>query len=82
MPNYVTKAIHKFQHPTPKRAQCATHKWTHPNYGATKQLSTPLDNSPPITEVRNRRIQQIVETFLYYVCAVDFTMLPSLNKLA
>ena len=23
IPNYVTKALHKFQHPTPKRAQYA-----------------------------------------------------------
>ena len=26
MPNYVTKALHKFQHPTPKRAQYAPHQ--------------------------------------------------------
>ena len=50
MPNYVTKELHKFQHPTPKRAQYAPHQWTRPNYGATKQLATPLDNSPPILE--------------------------------
>ena len=36
MPNYVTKALHKFQHPTPKRAQYAPHQWTRPNYGVTK----------------------------------------------
>ena len=36
MPNYVTKAIHKFQHPTPKRAQYAPPQWTRPNYGAKK----------------------------------------------
>ena len=40
MPNYVAKALHKFQHPTPKRAQYAAHQWTRPNYGATKQLKT------------------------------------------
>ena len=48
MPNYMTKAIHKFQHPNPKRAQYAPHQWTHPNDGATKQLATPLYTSPPI----------------------------------
>ena len=36
MSNYVTKALHKFQHSTPKRAQYAPHQWTRPNYGATK----------------------------------------------
>ena len=64
MPNYVTKALHKFQHPTPKRAQYSPHQWTRPNYGATKQLANPLDTSPPIPEDRKRRIQKIIETFL------------------
>ena len=82
MPNYVTKALHKFQHLTPKRAQYAPHQWTRPNYGATKQLANPLDNSPPVTEERKHRIQQFIGTFLYYSRAVDCTMLPSLNTLA
>ena len=82
MPNYVTKALHKFQHPTPKRAQYSPHQWTRPNYGATKQLATPLDTSPPIPEEQKRRIQQIIGTFLYYTRAVDCTMLPALNTLA
>ena len=56
MPNYVTKAFHKFQHPTPNCAQYAPHQWTRPTYGSTKQLATPLDNSPPIPEEQRRRI--------------------------
>ena len=43
MPTYVTKALQKFQHPTPKRAQYAPHQWTRPNYGATKKLETPVE---------------------------------------
>ena len=50
IPNYVTRELHKFRHPTPKRSQNASHQWTRPNYGATKQLATPLDASPPIPE--------------------------------
>ena len=82
MPNYVTKVLHKFQHPTPKRAQYAPYQWTRPNYGATKQLANPLDTSLPIPEEGKRRIQQIIGTFLYYSCAVDCTVLPALNTLA
>ena len=82
MPNYVTKELHKFQHPTPKRAQYAPHQWTHPNYGATKQLATPLDTSPSITEELKSRIQKNIETFLYHAQAVDSTMLPAINKLS
>ena len=82
MSSYVTKALHKFQHPTPKCAQYAPHKWMRPNDGATKQLATPLDNSLSIPEEQKRRIQKIIGTFLYYNRAVDCTMLPSLNTLS
>ena len=82
MPNYVTKALHKFQYPTSKRAQYSPHKWTRPDYGATKQLATPSDNSPPTPEERKRRIQQIIGPFLYYALVVECTILPSLNTLA
>ena len=82
MKNYVTKKLHRPQHPTPKRAQYAPHQWTRPNYGAKKQLATPLDTSPPITEERNCRVQQIIATLIYYARAMDCTILPSLNTLA
>ena len=52
-----------------------------PNYGATKQLETPLDTLPPISEESKRRIQQIVGTLLYYDRSVDYTMLPSLKSM-
>ena len=82
MPNYVTKEFHIFQHPTPKRAQYVPHQWTRPNYGATNQLATPLDNSPPIPDETNLRIQKIIITFLYYARDVDCTILPVLNTLS
>ena len=82
IPNYVTKALHKFQHIAPKRAQYAPHQWTRPNYGSTKQLATPLDNLPPIPEELNRRTQQIIGTLLYYALTADCTMIPSLNTLS
>ena len=34
MPNYVTKALHKFQNPNPKRAQYEPHQWKRQNYNA------------------------------------------------
>ena len=82
MPNYVTKALHKFQHLTPKCAQYAPHQWTRPNYGATKQLANLLDTPPPIPEGKNCIIQKIIGTFLYYARNVDCTMLLALNTLA
>ena len=82
IPNYVTKALHKFQHPTPKRAQYAPDQWMHPNYCATKQLATPLDTSPPIPEGKKRTRKQIIGSLLYYAHTMDCTMLPTNNTLA
>ena len=82
MTNYVTKELHNFQHPNPRRTQYAPHQWTRPNSCATKQLANPLDTSPPIPEERKRRIQQMVGTFLYFYRAVDCTMIPALNTIA
>ena len=53
-----------------------------PKYSAIKQISTPVDTSPPIPEEQKRRIQKIAGTFLYYACAVDCTMIPALNTIA
>ena len=63
MPNYVTKALQKFQHTTPKCAQYAPHQWTRPDYGK-KKPATPFDTSLSIPEERKRRIQNIIGTFL------------------
>ena len=71
MSKYVTKALHKFQNPTPNHAQYEPHQCMRPTYGATKQLATPLDNSPPILEEQKRRIKRIIVTLLYYARAVD-----------
>ena len=79
MPNYVTKALQKFQHTTPNCAQYAPHQWMRPHYCATKQLANPLNTSPSIPEERKSSIQKITGTFLYDARAVDCTMLPPLN---
>ena len=55
MQKYVSKALHKFLHPTSKRTQYAPHQWMRPNYGARKKLATPLDTSPPIPEEQKRQ---------------------------
>ena len=81
MPNYVTKSLHKFQHPTPRWTQYAPHQWMRPNYGATKQLKNPMDTSTPIQEERKSGVQQIVENFLYDDLDVDCTIHSDLNSI-
>ena len=82
MPNYVRKALHKFEHQQPKRPQHAPHKHNIPQYGVAIQLTEPLDQTKPLSKERRNRIQQIVGTFLYYARAVDPTMLVSLSTLS
>jgi hypothetical protein len=81
MPNYVTSALHKFQHRQPSRAHNAPSRYTPPNYGAKQQLTT-VDNSADITDTQRLTLQKVVGTFLYYGRAVDPTMIHALNTLA
>ena len=82
MPNYVTKSLQKFQHPTPSRSQYAHHQWTRLNYGATNQLENTMDASLPIPEEQKHMIQKIVITLLYYDFNLDCTMLQQLKTIS
>jgi hypothetical protein len=82
MPNYVTKALQRFEHPSPTTPQHAPHSYTPPQYGAKVQLTLPPDTSPALSAKQVERLQQIVGTFLYYARAVDSTMLVTLGTLA
>ena len=81
MPSYVSKALNKFQHPTPKLPQHDPHKWSTPVYGQHVQYAT-NDASPPLDKPTTQRVQAITGTFLYYARAVDPTILPALNEIA
>ena len=39
MPNYIEKALQRFEHPPPKSPQHSPHSWTKPNYGAKQQMT-------------------------------------------
>jgi hypothetical protein len=80
MPNYMTSALHKFQHQQPSSAHSAPSRYTPPNYGAKQQLTT-LDNSADITDTQCITLQKVVGAFLYYGRAVDPTMIHALNTL-
>jgi hypothetical protein len=83
MPGYVAQALHKFQHPTPSRAQHAPHAWTRPVYGAKIQYADVPDDSALLPAADIKRVQQIVGTLLYYYArAVDSTMLVALNTIS
>ena len=82
MPGYIDKALHKFQHPHPKRKHDAPHAWTHPAYGAKVQYVDNIEDSPALPPNTVRLVQQIVGTLLYYAITVDVTMLVTLGSIA
>jgi hypothetical protein len=82
MPGYIKDALHKFQHPLPKRPQYAPHNWTVPAYGQRIQYAPLPDAAPPATAAEITREQAIVGTLLYNARAVDPTLLMPLSALA
>ena len=82
MPEYVKKALAKYVHESPRRPQHSPLLVTPKKYGAAAQDPLPPNESPPVDEKEKTRLQQIVGTLLYYVSAVDITILPTLSTIA
>ena len=51
MPGYITKSLHKFQHPTTKQPQHAPHDWTAPAYGSRVQCAHTEPYQPTLEPV-------------------------------
>ena len=82
MPGYVEQALHKFQHPTPKKLQDSPYPATVKQYGVKVQLTDPIDTSACLPTHEIKRLQQIIGTFLFYGCAVNPTLLTPLSELS
>jgi hypothetical protein len=82
MPGYIAKALARFQHPQPTRAQHSPHAWTAPHYGAATQYADEPDTSPLLDPAGKTFLQQVIGTLLYYARAVDNTMLVALGTLS
>jgi hypothetical protein len=81
MPRYVTKTLKRFENSASPFPQYSPHILKDIKYGAAIQFAKEPDQSPPIAPNRVRRLQQIVGTLLYYVCANDSTMFAELSSL-
>jgi hypothetical protein len=81
MPGYVTAALHKYPHKTPKQHCNAPSQWTAPQYGSKVQMAK-VDDTAPMNAEQTHWLQQVVGTFSFYARAVDPTMLHALNVLA
>jgi hypothetical protein len=81
MPDYVANVLSKFQHDKPKHPQYTPSRYAMPVYGAKNQYAT-QDETPPRMAKQCLNIQRVTGSILYYVRAVDPTVLMSLNGIA
>ena len=56
MPGSIPKALHKFQHPPPRKPQYAPHTWTPPIYGQKIQHAPPPDTLPVLDKKGTKRV--------------------------
>eukprot|EP01034_Spumella_vulgaris_P031394 gene31394-38776_t len=82
MPNYVRKALERFNIKPAKHVTDSPLLYTPPNYGKAKQQYATSDESAPLSPDRVKLLQQIIGVFLYYARAVDSTMLMALSRFA
>ena len=82
MPDYVQKALQRFEHPLPEEPEDAPHQHTEINCGAKTQMTKAPDNTPPLDKAGIKHLQSTVGTLLHYARAVDNTMSPALGTLA
>ncbi len=71
-----------YAHPAPLKPQHCPYSPNPISYGKDNQAPAPTDDSPLLDAAGKKRIQQIVESFLYYACAVDPTILMALSYIA
>jgi hypothetical protein len=82
MPGYIDNLLIKFKHPRPSKPRLSPHACLPIAYGAKTQFAPDNDASALLSEVRKRRIQEIVCSLLYYARAVDNKLLVGLSAIA
>ena len=82
MTEYIPKALTRLKHPAPKKPQYAPQRWTAPAYRQRLQMDPDPDSSELINQQGTKFIQTVVVIFLYYVRALDPTMLHALNDIS
>jgi hypothetical protein len=83
IPDYVKKALARFDVVLAAQPTHAPNLYTAPVYGSKlPQMTTVPDQSPPLSPSDIKRLQQIVGVFLYYASAIDCTMKVAISQIA
>jgi hypothetical protein len=81
MPNYIPKALFKFQHLAPNLHQHQQYKHSPIQYGSQVQR-VDINTSCPLSPDAIKHVQDIIGTLLYYGRAVDPMLLTDLSSIA
>jgi hypothetical protein len=81
MPNYISKALLKYQHPALSKPQHAPYKAAQILFWARVQTVMAYTTAP-LSNKQIKCVQDIVSTLLYYGRAVDPTILPAISTIA
>ena len=73
MPGFIERALLRFKHNKPTRAQHLPHCAAPTIYGAAQQLTPEPDTTPLLDAAETKTVQEIIGTLLYYARAVDPT---------
>jgi hypothetical protein len=82
MPGYIKKVLQKYKHRMPKSPQLCPYSPSPKQYGAKAQAPIPFDISPKLSPEQIKEIQRVIGSILYYVRAVDITVLMALSSIA
>jgi hypothetical protein len=82
MPDYVTKALARLRHPSPKKPQHSPHPYTTPVYGQKQQYAKPTGATCQLTPAQVKFCQEFTGIFNYYARAIDNTMQTAVSSIA
>jgi hypothetical protein len=82
MPGYIKKLLQKYKHKIPKKPQHCPYTPAPKQYGDKAQALLPADISPKLSDKEIKEIQRVVGSILYYMRAVDITILMALSSIA
>ncbi len=82
MLGYIKKKLQEYNHVLPGRMQACPYSPEPKKFGANAQTLLEVDSSMVLNDKVIKRVQKIVGSILYYVRAVDMTVLMALSAIA
>jgi hypothetical protein len=81
MPGYIHNMLLKYKHQMPPCLQHWPYAPAPKHYGAAAQAPLPIDISPKLSPNEVKEIQRVIGSILYYLCAIDITVLMALSSI-